>query len=675
MSDHEKHEEAKRRQFSLRLNVFFFCIFFLFSILIIQLAILQFVEGTNLTPHSFAAKPQSIAIQPIRGNIYDRQGYAIAYSTSTQSLYYRIEADHKPEEVIALAKRISEVIERYGAPDKPKLSPEEVLKIMDVGFDIEGNRVDSEGNEIKIIRKFIDPRRIKTDLTQEEIAYILEHRDEFIGIEIIEESVRHYDREQIAVQLVGYLRPYSTARNQAQSYLDFYKDKEKTADYLDIEAVGFDGIEFMYQEHLRGVNGTKTYPTNNRGQIVGNPVVEYPMKGHNLYLTIDKDIHLKTKQAIIDHLEFMKSEDADRYYAMGSQATTAFAVAMEVETGKVVAMVSYPEYDPNVWTGGITQKEYDEVQFFLQNGTISEAYPNYPEYSERAKHPSSLVPLGSTIKPLTILLGINEGLITTNSTYNDPGYFLFGRDNNSRIRNSGGAVMGTIDPFEAIRRSSNVYMAAMVGNPLYMRDGVKGIDVWDEYMESFGLGVLTGSGLPKEIIGTKEYLNYQSSSAQAALVFGSFGQQGRYTALQLAQYTAMLANKGKRMKPQFVEQITTADGEIVETFSPVVLNEVDFPDEAWDLVHEAMKRVDKNGFEGFPYTVASKTGTSEQQVAGGAIVENAVFIAFAPAERPKLAVAVIVPEGGFGRWGAAPISRKIFDAYDEAIGLDNWDDE
>lgn len=672
MSDHEKHEEAKRRQISFRLNVFFFSIFVLFSILIVQLAILQFVEGTDLTPHSFTNKSQSIDIQPIRGNIYDRQGFSIAYSTSTQSLYYRIEADHKREEVIEMAKRLSQIMEQYGAPNKAKPSAEEVLKIMDVGFDIEGNSVDSEGNTIRIVRPYIDPRRIKTDLTQEEIAYILEHRDEFVGLEIIEESVRHYAEERIAVQLVGYLRPFNTARNQQQSYLDFYQNKALTGDYLDIEAVGFDGIEFMYQEQLRGLNGKKTYPTNNRGQIVGNPQVEYPTKGNNLYLTIDKDVQLKTEQAILDHLEFMKSMDENSTYAMGAQATTGFAVAMEVETGKVVAMASMPDYDPNVWTGGISQSEYNEVQFSLKNGTISEAYPNYEDYAERAKHPTSLVPLGSTIKPLTVLLGLKEGLITKNSTYNDPGYFLYGKDNNSRIRNSGGGWMGNIRPVDALRRSSNVYMAAMIGNPLYLRDGVKAIDIWDDYMTSFGLGVLTGSGLPNEITGTKEYMNYESSSAQAAMVLGSFGQQGRYTPLQLTQFVATIASKGKRLKPQFVEKITTANGEIIETMEPVVLDEIYFEDEHWDLVFEAMQGVGKQGFDGFAHTVASKTGTSQQQVAGGVIVENAVFIAFAPVERPKLAVAVVIPEGGFGGWGAAPIARQIFDAYDEAIGLDNW---
>lgn len=663
MNDHQKYEAAKRRQFAFRLNIFFFSVFLLFSILIVRLAILQFVDGTDLQAHKFENSTSSMEILPIRGNINDRNGYPIAYSTSTQSLYYRVESGHNKDEVIEMAEHLSEVFEKYSNDGKTKLTPEEIVLTMDLNFNIHKNaRVVKNYNHI--------PRRIKTDLSKTEIAYILEHRDEFKGVEIIEESIRNYAEDQFAVQLIGYLRQYSTARDQSQSYLDFYRDKVATSEYMDIENVGFDGLEFMYQEQLRGINGSKSYPVNALGQIVGNSTITYPTKGNNLYLTLDKEVQMKTEQAIEDHLKFMKSEEAGKTYAMGEQATTGYAVAMEVNTGKIMAMASFPDYDPNVWVGGrISQKNLDENTYYIKNGTIRESYPNYKEYAERAKHPTSLVPLGSTMKPLTILLGLKEGLITPQSTYNDPGYFDFGKDNNSRIRNSNSKGNGRINAFEALHKSSNVYMSAMIGNPLYIERS-KGVDIWDKYMESFGLGILTGSGLPGEIRGTKEYLNYTSSSAQAALVFASWGQQGRYTTLQLAQYAAMLANKGKRLKPQFVDKITTADGETIEEFETVVLNEENYTDEHWDLVHGAMKLVSKEGFEGFPYEVASKTGTSQQQVSGGLLIENAVYIAFAPADNPTLAVAVIVPEGGYGGYGAAPIARHIFDAYDEAFGLE-----
>ncbi|MNJ38507.1 Penicillin-binding protein 2B [compost metagenome] len=138
--------------------------------------------------------------------------------------------------------------------------------------------------------------------------------------------------------------------------------------------------------------------------------------------------------------------------------------------------------------------------------------------------------------------------------------------------------------------------------------------------------------------------------------------------MQLAQFTATLASRGKRMEPHLVSKITDSDGNIVKEFEPKVLNEVDFKKEHWNEVISGMK-TDVSAFNGFPYDFARKTGTSEQAYRGK-MIDNGVFIAFAPRENPKLAVAVVVPEGGFGSMSAAPIARKSFDAYDQEYGLD-----
>ncbi|WP_458463580.1 penicillin-binding transpeptidase domain-containing protein, partial [Paenibacillus sp.] len=167
--------------------------------------------------------------------------------------------------------------------------------------------------------------------------------------------------------------------------------------------------------------------------------------------------------------------------------------------------------------------------------------------------------------------------------------------------------------------------------------------------------------------GRLEYTN-EDESALTRLAFASFGQQAKYTTMQLAQYTTMLANKGKRMEPHLVKEIRDADGNVVKEIKPKVLNEVDFAEAHWNEVHKGM--VTKvSSFDGFPYDYARKTGTSEQGT-GPNKKENGVFIAFAPRDNPKLAVAVVVPEGGFGSVSASPIARKIFDAYDEVYGLD-----
>lgn len=671
--DTQQNEIVKRRHFAYRINIFFFCVFLLFSVLIVRLAFVQFVEGKSLSAQESNLTARSVPIPPIRGNIYDRNGYPIAYSTSTQSLYFRMEPGRTREQNIELAEKVAEVFRKHGDPELPEMKVEDIFGAMDVGYDMEGNRK-------TMLSYMYQPRRIKSGLTNKEIAFLMTHPEKFPGFEVVEESVRNYDDQTIASQLIGYLKPYSTARNQESgSYLDFYRNSERTVGYLDTEEVGFDGIEFMFQEELRGESGMKRYPVNSLDQIVGDVEITRPEKGNYLYLTIDKDVQLTAEQAITDHLAYMKSAEAARlrYPAMGAQARAGYAVAMEIDTGNVVAMASMPDYDPNVWSGGISTKLYNEIQPYYQNGTIKTVYPDYEDPAKLAEHPTSLLPLGSTIKPLTVLIGLNEGFVTPSTKYNDTGRFYYGRNDSASIGNSEGHVYGKIGPADAIRVSSNTFMGAMVGEPLYMKyQGEEAVEKWDAYMKMFGLGTSTGSGLPRESLGIIEYDKKETrGSVQNALIQASFGQQGRYTTLQLAQYTAMMANRGKRLKPHFVEKITDYEGNVVRTFEPEVLNEAMFEDAHWDIVHEGMRQVTRNGvlsrwFGHLPFAIASKTGTSQQSVKGR-MAENAVFVAFAPADNPKLAVAVVVPDGGYGSWGAAPIAAKIFEAYYNNVGFDN----
>lgn len=666
-----QQEWQKRKHFIFRLNLFFFITFALCSVLLFRLALLQIVESENYEEQLTQKMKRDIIISPIRGNIYDNQGFPIAFTVSAKSIFYRMEPGQKKEDYIFLAKQLEDIFVKYGDSKKASLPAAEIIKLMDVGIEIDGTK----GKEASYT--FL-PRRIKTNLTQTEIAYISEHRDELKGIEITEESTRVYNQvgnQSIASQLVGYLRPYSVAMNQKADYLKVYKDKGSN-EFLKDEYVGFDGLEFMYQNELRGKNGSKSYPVNSRAEIVGQVQLTPPVKGYNLQLTINKDVQIAAQKAIAEQIAYMKTAEAKQlhYPAMGKEAVAGYAVAIEVDSGKVIAMANYPDYDPNIWTGGIQQSDLLNIQYRYTNGTIMDRYPDFQDAKQRAKHPGSLIYLGSTMKPLTILLGLKEGLLTANESYYDAGVFKFGRDSAAEVKNSDKIEFGNLQAWSAIARSSNTFMASMVGNRMYLSSKYKtpleAVTVWDSYMQQFGLGVLTESGLPGELPGIKEYFNEaKKGSPQSALIYASFGQQGKYTTLQLAQYSMMLANKGLRYKPQFVDKITTYDGAPVSDFKPELLGQIEFPNAYWDVVKKGMLDVNVNGyFDGFPYTLARKTGTSQQSVSGQ-LLENAVFISYAPADNPKLAVAVIVPEGGYGGWGAAPIARKIYDAYDQHIGL------
>lgn len=658
--DPREQEIAMQRHFNIRLNIFFFSAFAIFTVIIVRLAILQFVEGPTLSQQESSLRVKDVPLAPTRGTIYAAGGEKLAYSTPVQSLYITLQKDYsnterglknRPE-ALELADKLKEVFDKYGKADTA-MTKEQIIDVMDLDY-----RRDNG----------FTPRRIKMDLTSQEIAYFLERKSEFPGIDILEENIRHYDKDTVAVQTIGYLKKFSSASTTDASDLKYYKDirEQKETDpalqYTESELVGFDGLELYYQEELRGKNGYKSVPIDPRNMATGIAEITPPVKGYDLHTTINKDIQMIAEQAILDQIDWVhKNPVSGRTHP---NAKTGYAVAMEVDTGNVIAMASMPDYDTNVWqSGGIDPTDWNEIMLNYQNGAIT------PYSSGRSGHGfGSDVLLGSTIKPLSVLIGLNEKLFTTSTYYNDRGIAYFGKNDSSSVRNSGRKAYGPLDPSGAIFHSSNTFMVEMVGEKLYSKYGDKGIGIWDKYMKEFGLGVSTGVDLPREFLGSLAY-NNESETALSRLVYASFGQQGGYTTMQLAQYTATLASRGKRMQPHLVSKITDEKGNIIEEFKPTVINEVKFEEAHWNEVIGGMKTNVSSVFSGFPYDYARKTGTSEQY-AKGENRDNGVFIAFAPRENPKLAVAVIIPEGGFGAWSAAPVARKIFDAYDQEYGLD-----
>ncbi|WP_179086547.1 peptidoglycan D,D-transpeptidase FtsI family protein [Paenibacillus amylolyticus] len=622
-----------------RLNLFFFAAFVIFSILIFRLAFVQFVEGPELTYMETSRNTKDIPLAPVRGPIYDATGkVALAYSEPVQSLYVLLYEDYRNDErrqeAEELAHDLAAVFKQFNPGDKEQPDGEEIIKRLDLDYQKTFGYV---------------PRLVKSDLSTKEIAFFMEKKADYPGVMVLEENIRKYDPDGVAVQVVGYTREFKRAPDSIAKYKAIREGASTQRDpglvYHEEEKVGFDGLELQYQEELRGRSGYQSIDIDARNLPDGTMLQTPPEKGYSLVSTINKEIQMAAQEAITDELRRLP------------KAITGYAVAMEVDTGNVVAMASMPDYDPNDW-------DYDKIKFVFRNGT-TESFPPNDAKPSRAE---SVVLLGSVIKPLSVLIGLKEGLFTAGQTYHDQGYAILGKDGR-QVRNSHSAYNGSITARRAIEKSSNAFMIDMVGKRLLNKYGsIKGVKVWDENMKDFGLGVSTGIDLPKEYLGTLEYNNDEYESALTRLAFASFGQQAKYTTMQLAQYTTMLANKGKRMEPHLVKEIRDADGNVVKEIKPKVLNEVDFADAHWNEVHKGM--VTKvSAFDGFPYDYARKTGTSEQGT-GPNKKENGVFIAFAPRDNPKLAVAVVVPEGGFGSVSASPIARKIFDAYDEVYGLD-----
>ncbi|CAH1058247.1 peptidoglycan D,D-transpeptidase FtsI family protein [Paenibacillus pseudetheri] len=663
-------ETNSKSSIGLRLNVFFFSTFAIFCVIIIRLAVLQFVEGPTLTEVETSRDTKNVPLASMRGVIYAAEGEKLAYSTPVQSLYITLNKEYTAKQTDkmtgkttltpeakaksdALAAKLVADFNKYGDPKAEKMTEEDVIDALDLYF-----------------RKSLGfmARRIKADLTTQEVAYFMEHKGEYPGLEIVEESIRHYDKDTVAVQTIGYIKPFKSANslNIYKNILNAMKNNpEPGLTYKDDEFVGFDGLELQYQRELRGQNGYQEISVNPQNMAEKVERVVPPVKGNDVWTTINKNIQMKTEQAIMDQIKWLHSNPVQG--KTHPNALTGYAVAMEVDTGNIVSMASMPDYDTNIWTSGsLSTDVWNSIMDNYQNGTINPISSGTSGNGLR-----SVLLLGSTIKPLSVLVGLNEGLFTTSTYYSDRGFAAFGKaGHETKVRNSGGHVYGSMDPARAIEKSSNAFMVDMIGKRLYDKYKSKGVDIWDKYMKEFGLGVSTGSGLPNEFLGQINYTNIEAAgSAQAALVYASFGQQGSYTVLQLAQYVATLANEGQRIKPQLVSKITDADGKVVNEFGREVIDEVTAFDKSyWKEIQQGM-RSEVSAFSDFPYDFARKTGTS-QQVAKGQIRDNGVFIAYAPRNNPKLAVAVVIPEGGFGSQSAAPVARKIFDAYDWEYGLD-----
>ncbi|AIQ14335.1 peptidoglycan D,D-transpeptidase FtsI family protein [Paenibacillus durus] len=668
-------ETNSKSTLALRINVFFFSTFIIFCVIIIRLAVLQFVEGPTLTEVEANRDTKNVPLAAMRGSILAAGGEKIAYSTPVQSLYITLTkeytekktdkvtkvTDFTPEAKANVNKLAADLVDKFnqlGDPNEEKLTVEQVKDSLDLKF-----------------RKYngYTPRRIKEGLSTKEVAYFMEHKDEYPGLEVVEENARHYDKDTVAVQTVGYVKLFKNSNSLGiyQNILSAMKKKDSNPGlmYKDEEYVGFDGLERQYQRELRGQNGYQVVSINPQNMAEKIEKVVPPVKGNDIWMTINKNVQLKTEQAITDQIRWLHSHAVQG--KTHPNAITGYAVAMEVDTGNIVAMASLPDYDTNKWVDGSIMEIWDKIEYNYQNGAIT------PNSSGRSGHGfSSTVFMGSTIKPLSVLIGLNEGLFTTSEWYTDKGIAYFGKaGHETSVRNASGHVYGGMDPALAIEHSSNVFMVDMVGKRLYEKYPSKSINVWDKYMKEFGLGVSTGVDLPQEFLGQINYKDLNAAgSAQAAMVYASFGQQGAYTTLQLAQYASTLANKGERIKPHLVSKITDSSGQVVKTFGREVLNTVKMDDSYWNEVKRGMNsKVD--AFDGFPYDFARKTGTSQQTYVDkktkiATNLDNGVFIAYAPRNKPKLAVAVIIPEGGFGSNSAAPVARKIFDAYDWEYGLD-----
>ena len=558
-------------------------------VLIVRLVFLQIFSGPYYKELADGNRIRLIPTVAPRGDFYDRNGEPLVVNRPSFSASILPLSAPVTEDVI---QRLSQLV---GVP------VEEIHK-----------KIDSHVG--------LDPIRIKQDLGPEIVTVLEEQRDLYPGVIVDIQPVRDYEYHTWGAHAFGYVGEIS----------DEELKKKKADGYKSGDIVGKFGLEKVYDAYIRGVDGGRQVEVDSSGKPVQNLGVKEPIAGHDLVLTIDAKIQVAAERAIDQQLS-----------AIGAKA--AAAVAINPKNGDVLAIVSRPSFDPNLFVNGISTKDWkiinDNPDHPMDNKAITGEYPP-----------------GSTFKIVTGTAALQEGKVTPDEIIFDSGHHWI-----IPKGNAGGEALGPINFIQALAHSDNVYFYEM-GNRL-------GVDLLEKYARMFGLGQKTGIDLPYEsegLVPSRAYKErnfhddwYLSETFDAAIGQGF----DLVTPLQAAMVMAQIAAGGDRYQPHLLSRIVDSDGNTVETFQPKLLSKLDVRPEVIDLIREGLHDVTTFGtasgqFGSYPVSVAGKTGTAENSHGK----DHGWFVAYGPFEDPSIVVAVIVEKGGYGSQSAVPIGKKILDA-------------
>jgi penicillin-binding protein 2 len=482
---------------------------------------------------------------------------------------------------------------------------------------------------------------IRTRLTDDEVARFTAQRFRFPGVEVQARLFRQYPLGEVASHVLGYIGRI----NQAESKV--IEDSSDAANYNGTDHIGKEGLEKSYEHQLHGQTGYEEVERSAGGRAIRTLSRTAPTPGDNLILSIDIELQKVVEQAFGDYRGAL--------------------VAIEPSTGDVLAYVSRPGFDPNLFVDGIDPQNWNAL-----NTSLDKPLMNRPL--------SGTYPPGSTFKPYMALAALQYGLRKPEYGISDPGFFMLG---GHRFNDDKKGGHGFIDMYRSIAMSCDVYYYQL-GNDM-------GIDRIHDFMEPFGFGEKTGIDLEHEKTGVLpsqawKRERFKRNRAAQKWVGGdtisiSIGNGfNSYTPLQMAHAVATLANDGVIMKPHLVKMVEDPTSKQRTPTVPKESGRIPLKQENIDIIKRAMVGVtsDQSGtaflqFRGAPYTVGGKTGTAQvvglkgQKYNAAATPErlrdNALFIAFAPADHPRIALALVVENAGWGASVAAPIARKALDYY------------
>ncbi|MGG0648983.1 penicillin-binding protein 2 [Bacillus mycoides] len=454
-----------------------------------------------------------------------------------------------------------------------------------------------------------------SDINENEISFINKNKPKNVVIK--DEFIRYYPKNEIASQVIGYVENDLNSKNVP---------------------VGKSGIEFQYENDLKGKPGkTLIFKINNK-MFLWN--IQKVQKGKDVRLALDSKLQQKTEEALRSQIK--KVPDANAGYA----------VVTDVKTGAILTMANSAVFDPNILNTHVSSKK-ENIKSLSQNKAI-----------QKLKYGESYVNMASTIKPLTILIGLNEKLFQPEDTYLDNGSFQY--DNQNNITNAPGTPTGEITPSQAIINSSNTFMTAKVALPLFNRNNgniEKVANIWTDYLKQFGLRSKTGIDLPFEEDGEYEFHpSNKFENGISALLNASWGGNEVHTPLQLAQYAATLASKGDKYRPQIVSAIIGQDDKETKKFKPLLESSNRYPMKFWSVVQGGMSQ-NIEEIKNLPFHVAGKTGITGSPNEQERMINHSLFIAYAPTEDPKIAISVVIPGSNSEKNIAALVTSEILECW------------
>ncbi|PEX46604.1 peptidoglycan D,D-transpeptidase FtsI family protein [Bacillus cereus] len=454
-----------------------------------------------------------------------------------------------------------------------------------------------------------------SDINERELTIINKNKPNNVIIK--DEWIRYYPKHEIGSQLIGYV------------------ENDLNSKY---GPVGKSGIELQYENDLKGKPGkTLIFKMNNK-KFLWN--IQKVQKGKDLRLALDSKLQKKTEEALRSQIK--KIPDAKAGYV----------VVTDVKTGAILTMANSAVFNPNTLHTHVSSKN-ENIKSLSQNKTI-----------QKLKYGESYVNMASTIKPLTILIGLKEKLFQPEDTYLDQGTFQY--DNQNNITNGPGTPTGEITPRQAIINSSNTFMTAKVALPLFNQNNgniKKVAHIWTDYLMQFGLRSKTEIDLPFEEDGQYEFHpSNKFENGISALLNASWGGNEVHTPLQLAQYAATLASKGDKYKPQIVSAIIGQDGKETKKFKPILESSNRYPIEFWSVVQGGMSQnIDE--IKNLPFHVAGKTGSTSSLNEQERMINHSLFIAYAPTEDPQIAISVVIPGSNPEKNIAALVTSEVLKSW------------